>query len=119
MDLPEIGLGCANLIKATLPELIGAAARTGFRRITARPYTFAEALRSGSTEDSLRRQLVGSGIEVTMIDALTHALPGVPPPESVDPAIRTALPPDVLHPPDEETVFRAAEVLGAAIITVT
>jgi sugar phosphate isomerase/epimerase len=119
MDIPEIGLGCANLIQATLPELIETAARNGFRRITARPYTFAKVLQDGLSEDSLRRQLDDSGIEVTMIDALTHALPGVLPPESLDLATRTAMPPDVLYPPDEKTVFRAAEVLGASIVNVT
>lgn len=119
IEIPEIGLGCANLIQATLPELIETAAKNGFRRITARPYTFTEVLQNQFTEDSLRRQLISAGIEVTMIDALTHALPGVPPPESLDPATRAAMPPDVLYPPDEETVFRAAEVLGASIVNVT
>ncbi len=54
-----------------------------------------------------------------MIDGLSSALPGIPPPESLDPATRAAMPPDVLHPPDEETAFRAAEVLGASIVNVT
>ena len=50
-----------------------------------------------------------------MIDSL-HGLPGVPPVETIDPAIRTAYPPDIFNPPDEETCFRAAEVLGARIV---
>ena len=119
MVIPDIGLGCGNLLRATLPELIDAAGKNGFRRITARPYTFAAALRDGHTEDSLRRQLTDQGIEVTMIDALTHALPGIPPPESLDPATRAAMPPEVLDPPDEETVWRTAEELGAPIVNVT
>jgi sugar phosphate isomerase/epimerase len=119
MDIPEIGLGCGNLIQATLPELIDTAGNNGFRRITARPYTFAQALQNGLTEDALRQRLSDQGIEVTMIDALTHALPGIPPPESLDPAVRAVMPPDVLHPPDEQTVFRTAEVLGASIVNVT
>jgi sugar phosphate isomerase/epimerase len=119
MKLPEIGLGCGNLIQATLPELIDTAAEHGFRRITARPYTFAKALHAGCTEESLRKHLIDEDVEVTMIDALTHVLPGVPPPESLDDATRAVMPPDVLHPPDEETVFRAAEVLGASIVNLT
>ena len=42
--LPEIGLGCANVLRASLPDLIDAAQRHGFRRATAHPYMFAAAL---------------------------------------------------------------------------
>ena len=119
MKIPEIGLGCANLLQASLPELIDVAARAGFRRVTARPYTFAAALADGCTEGALREKLTAAGIEVTMIDALTHALPGVPAPESLDPAMRAVMPPDVLDPPQEEVVLRAAEVLGAPIVNLT
>jgi sugar phosphate isomerase/epimerase len=118
-DLPEIGLGCANLLQATLPELIETAARHDFHRITARPYAFAMAMRDGLTEDGLRCKLTAADIEVTMIDALTNVLPGVPSPESLDPATRAVMPPDVLYPVDEETVLRAAEVMGASIINLT
>jgi len=119
MDLPEIGLGCGNLLRATLPELIETAARHGFRRITARPYTFDMAMRGGMTADGLRRKLADADVEVTMIDALTNVLPGVPSPESLDPATRAVMPPDVLHPVDEDTVLRAAEAMGASIINLT
>jgi sugar phosphate isomerase/epimerase len=119
MEIPEIGLGCGNLLQASLPQLIDVATKSGFRRITARPYTFAAALADGCTEGALRQQLSVAGIEVTMIDALTHVLPGVPPPESLDPATRAVMPPDVLHPPTEEVVFRAAEALGASIVNLT
>ena len=57
MKLPEIGLGCANLLKATLPEFIDTAARHGFRTITVRPAAFAAALEAGFTEAELRRRL--------------------------------------------------------------
>jgi sugar phosphate isomerase/epimerase len=119
MEIPEIGLGCGNLLQASLPELIDVATKSGFRRITARPYTFAAALADGCTEDALRQQLTAAGIEVTMIDALTHVLPGVQPPESLDSATRAVMPPDVLHPPTDEVAFRAAEVLGASIVNLT
>jgi sugar phosphate isomerase/epimerase len=116
MDIPEIGLGCGNLMKASLPELIDAAARHGFRTITARPFAFAAALEEGFTEKALRRRLADAGVRVTMIDCLHQGLPGIPPADTIDPAMRSAYPPDVFNPPDEETCFRAAEVLGASVV---
>jgi sugar phosphate isomerase/epimerase len=115
VKIPEIGLGCGNLLKASLPELIDTAARHGFRTITARPFAFAAALEAGFTEKELRRRLADAGVRVTMIDCL-HGLPGVPPVETIDPAMRAAYAPDVFNPPDEETCFRAAEVLEAGVV---
>ena len=40
-----------------------------------------------------------------MVDALTKGLPGVPAPESIDPALRAILPHDAIYPPDEELAF--------------
>ena len=40
VSVPDIGLGCANLLQATLPQFIDAAERAGFRRITVRTYAF-------------------------------------------------------------------------------
>jgi sugar phosphate isomerase/epimerase len=118
MKLPEIGLGCANLLKATLPEFIDAAARHGFRTITVRPAAFAAALEAGFTEAELRRRLAKAGVRVTMIDCLNTALPGVPPADTIDPAMRSAYAPDIFDPPNEETCFRAAEALEARIVNV-
>jgi sugar phosphate isomerase/epimerase len=114
--LPAIGLGCANLLKTSLPEFIDVAARHGFRRITVRPFAFAEALRQGCAEAGLRRRLSDSGIEVTMIDALNNGLPGVPAPDALDASTRALMPPDVLQPPDEATCLRAASALGARML---
>lgn len=115
MKVPEIGLGCGNLLKASLPQLIDTAARHGFPTITARPFAFAAALAAGFTEKDLRRRLADAGVRVTMIDCL-HGLPGVPAVETIDPAMRIAYPPDIFDPPDEETCFRAAEVLEAPVV---
>jgi sugar phosphate isomerase/epimerase len=119
VGMPEIGLGCANLLRASLPEFIDAAERAGFRRITVRPYAFARALDAGWTEAALRERLADAGIAVTMIDALTHALPGTPRYAELDPDVQVRLPPDLVHPPDEATCFRAATALGASIVNVT
>ena len=119
MRLPEIGLGTANVLGVGLPEFIDLAERHGFRRISARPYAFAACLRQGLGEDDLRRRLDQAGIEVTMIDALTDGVPGIPSADEIDPATRAALPPDMLEPPDAETCLRTAEVLGADVLNVT
>jgi len=115
--VPDIGLGCANLLQATLPEFIDAAERAGFRRITARPYAFVQSLDAGWTETALQRRLAEAGIAVTMIDALTNALPGTL--ERAGPDVRTRLPPDQSAPLGEAECFRTATVLGASIVNLT
>jgi sugar phosphate isomerase/epimerase len=119
LDTLEIGLCCSSILDATLPELIETAARHDFPTITARPATFAAALEAGFTERSLRRLLADSGVRVTMMDCLTKGLPGVPPPETLDPALRALLPFDAIDLPDEETCLRSAEVLGAPSLNVS
>jgi sugar phosphate isomerase/epimerase len=118
VNVPEIGLGCANLLTATLPEFIDTAARHGFRSITVRPASFAAALEAGFTEAELRRRLADAGVRVTMIDCLNTALPGVPPAESIDPAMRWAYAPEIFNPPNEEICFRAAQALEAGVVNV-
>ena len=117
--IPDIGLGCANLLQISLPEFIEVAGEAGFRRITARPYAYAQALAAGWTDADLRDRLDRYGITVTMIDALTSALPGIPAAADLDPAVRARLPADVVDPPDEETCIRTALGLGASILNVT
>ncbi len=117
--VPDIGLACANLMEASLPAFIDAAEHAGFRRITARPKAFAEALDAGWTEAALQRRLADAGITVTMVDALTTALPEVPTPAELDPEVRARVPSDVLYPPDEAMCFRAAGALGASIVNMT
>ena len=118
IKLPEIGLGSANLLNPSLPEFIDIASRHGFRRITVRPHVFAEALRHGSTEAGLRRQLSDGGVEVTMIDALNNGLPGMPSIDALPPATRALMPPDVTQPQDEASCLRAANALGAGLLNV-
>jgi sugar phosphate isomerase/epimerase len=116
--IPDIGLGCANIFQATLPEFIELAEKAGFRRMTARPYAFGQALESGWSEAALQSRLADAGMTVTMIDGLSTALPGTPLPSELDPNVRARMPPDVLYPPSEEMCFRAATALGASIVNV-
>jgi len=115
--VPDIGLGCANLLQATLPQFIDAAERAGFRRITVRPYAFVQSLRAGWTEAALQRRLADAGIAVTMIDALTHALPGTL--ERAGPDVQARLPADLLDPLAEAECFRTATAVGASIVNLT
>jgi len=119
IDDLQIGLCCGMLLEASLPELIETAARHGFATITARPYTFAAALKAGFTERQLRRLIAQAGVRVTMVDALTQGLPGAAPPATFEPALRRILPPDSIDPPDEETCLRSAEALQATYVNVS
>jgi sugar phosphate isomerase/epimerase len=117
-NLPDIGLGTANLLKTPLPEFIELARRHGFRCITVRPYAYLEAIKQGHKPIDLQRQLADAGIEVTMIDALTQGLPGVTAPETWDAATRAMMPADALNPPNLESCLEAALALGAGILNV-
>lgn len=114
--VPEIGLGCANLLSATLPEFIDAAERAGFRRITVRPHALVQALDAGWTEAALHERLAAADISVTMIDALTGALPGAL--ERAGPEVLAKLAPDQRDPVPEAECFRTATVFGASIVSV-
>jgi sugar phosphate isomerase/epimerase len=114
----ELGLGTGNFLTASLPELIDLAARHGFPTVTVRPMAVLQALEGGLSEKALRRLFTDAGVRPTLLDGLSSALPGVPPPESMDPAMRALLPMDALYPPDEETCFRCAELLQLPVINV-
>ena len=114
----RIGLGCANLLRASLPELIELAARHGFPTITVRPLAFVQALEAGTGEKMLRRLLADAGVRATLLDAIIDALPGVPPLETLDPEARALLPADVLRAPNTETCFRCAEALELPVVNV-
>jgi sugar phosphate isomerase/epimerase len=117
MDL-EIGLCCGVFMQLGLPDLIELAGRHGFPTITVRPASYVQAQDAGWTDRRLRRLLADAGVRVTQIDALQKGMPGAATAESFPPALRARLPLDVLDPPDEAAVFRAAEGLGAAYVNV-
>lgn len=108
----EIGLGMANFMSASLPELIDLAARHGFPTITVRPSAFVQALEGGLNEKTLRRRFTDAGVRATLLDPHIGGLPGVPPPETMEPAMRAFL------TADEETCFHCAEVLELPVINV-
>lgn len=114
----ELGLGIGNFLTASLPEIIDLAARHGFPTVTVRPMAVLQALAAGDSQETLRRRFTDAGVRPTLLDGLSSALPGVPPPESMDPAIRALLPIDALYPPDEESCFRCAELLQLPVINV-
>ncbi len=114
----ELGLGTGNFLSASLPELIDLAARHGFPTVTVRPMAVLQALEQGLSETTLRRRFTDAGVRPTLLDGLASALPGVPPPESMDPALRALLPVDALYPPDEDACFRCAELLQLPVINV-
>jgi sugar phosphate isomerase/epimerase len=101
----ELGLGTGNFLTASLPELIDLAARHGFPTVTVRPMAVLQALEQGLSEKTLRHRFTDAGVRPTLLDGLASALPGVPPPESMDPAMRALLPIDALYPPDEEDLL--------------
>jgi len=114
----ELGLGTGNFLTASLAELIDLAARHGYSTVTVRPMAVLQALEQGLSEKTLRRRFTDAGVRPTLLDGLASALPGVPPPESMDPAMRALLPTDALYPPDEEDCFRCAELLQLPVINV-
>ena len=117
--IPDIGLGCANIFQATLPEFIELASKAGFRRMTATSPTHSarRSSRAGA-RPPFNRVLADADIAVTMIDGLSTALPGTPLPSELEASVRARMPPDVLYPPSEEMCFRAATALGASILNV-
>jgi sugar phosphate isomerase/epimerase len=117
MSQIEIGLCSGCFMELTLPELIELAGRHGFPTMTARPWTYAQALENGWSEARLRRLISDAGVRVTQIDCLSKGMPGAPQPGQME-KYRAIFPPDAIDPPDEETVFRAAEGLGAPWVNV-
>jgi sugar phosphate isomerase/epimerase len=65
-----------SMRRANLVELAEAAAGAGYRYITTTTWLFEAAPLSGP---ALRRRIEDTGVEVSMIDGLTTALPGAPP----------------------------------------
>jgi sugar phosphate isomerase/epimerase len=111
-----VGLGCGNLLGATLPDLIDAAENSGFDRITAHPAAFAAALRDGWTEESLLDRLGEAGVTVTLIDGIDNtSLPGVTA-SAANPAMEVIGRALGVTPAGEAMGFRSAVALGARLV---
>ena len=74
----EIGLCWGTLHQATLPELIEAAARHGFSTLSFPPYLYADCLSAGSSPQAVLRQMRDAGVRLTVADAISAGLPGMP-----------------------------------------
>ena len=112
MDRLEIGLCWGTLQRATLIELIEAAARHGFPTLSIRPDMVQTTLDEGISESALRRHLGDAGVRVRVIDALTAGLPG----QSAAPLEIAGRVPVRF---DAETCFRLAEAVGAPLVNIS
>jgi sugar phosphate isomerase/epimerase len=101
MERLEIGLCWGTLQRAGLLELIERAGRHGFPTLSVRPDDVLAALDAGLDATALRRCLRDAGVRVRVIDAISGALPGQPPPSN------------------EETCYRMAEAAEAPIVNLT
>jgi sugar phosphate isomerase/epimerase len=71
----DLELCCMSMRRANLVELADAAAGVGYRYITTTTWLFDDAPLTGA---DLRRRIDDAGVQVSMIDGLTSALPGAP-----------------------------------------
>ncbi|MGE3691274.1 MAG: sugar phosphate isomerase/epimerase family protein [Novosphingobium sp.] len=109
MDALEIGLCWGTVYKASLIEMIEAAARYGFPTISFPPALLFDAIEAGHNAAGLRRRLADAGTRVRVVDCISGGLPGMPSsPISFDG--RT------MPRPDEKACFAMAEMLDAPIV---
>lgn len=108
---PELELCCGTIRQASLPELIEAAAATGFAAITANPTLHREA---GLSAAELRARLRDAGVRVSNIDGFGSGLPGIPAGAAIAP-YRSFHGRDVSRTftTPEDDFYRSAEELGA------
>ena len=107
----ELELCCGTVRQASLPELIEAAAATGFGAVTANPTLHRDA---GLSPQALRKRLRDAGVRVSNIDGFGSGLPGIPVGEAITP-YRSFHGRDVSRTftTPEEDFYRSAEALGA------
>ncbi|MFZ0668347.1 MAG: sugar phosphate isomerase/epimerase [Acidimicrobiales bacterium] len=97
---------------AALPDLISVASEAGFTTVTASPILFFDAVRDGFSGSELRARMSDAGVRVTVVDPLTHGLPGVPELGDLSPQLRAF----AIY--SEEDCFYAAQELGASTVNV-
>lgn len=112
MEALEIGLCWGTLHRASLTELIDAAARHHFPTLSFPPYLYAASLEQGWDAQSLRRRMADAGVRLTVADAICAGLPGMP-----DTPI--AFDGRVLPRPGEADCFAMAEALGAPQVNIS
>jgi len=109
----EIGLCWGSLQRASLLELIEAAGRHGFPTLSVRPDAVTKALREGLSAGALRKHLADAGVRVTVIDAISGALPGQPPYSFDDPGLSLSA------GSNEEDCYSVADAVGAPTVNLT
>jgi sugar phosphate isomerase/epimerase len=76
-----VSLCWGTVMRASLPDLIGAASAAGFDAVSLTPAMYADAVASGISPPDIRQRCSDAGVEVSLIDPLMSALPGSPDPE--------------------------------------
>jgi len=107
----EIGLCWGTLHQATLPELIEAAARHHFSTLSFPPYLYADCLSAGMSPQAVLRQMRDAGVRLTVADAISAGLPGMP-----DTPISFGG--RLLPRPGEADCFAMAEALEAPLVNI-
>ena len=107
----EIGLCWGTLHQATLPELIEAAARHQFTTLSFPPYLYADCLSAGMMPQAVLRQMRDAGVRLTVADAISAGLPGMP-----DTPISFGG--RLLPRPGEADCFAMAEALEAPLVNI-
>jgi sugar phosphate isomerase/epimerase len=92
----------------SIEELLRAGAAGGFEAVTVTPHMAQPYLVDGARR--LRRLAAELGVQVSVVDPLIAALPGVPGPDDVDPAYRP------FFAYGETEAFAVAELLGAPTV---
>ena len=104
------GLCWGTAPQASLVELARLAAAHGFQAISITPGQFRDARAAGHSGASLLALIDDLGLEVSVIDPLMSALPGMPAPHEIEPRFRH------LRAFTEEDCFTTAEALRAPTV---
>lgn len=111
MEQLEVGLCWGTVYRATLPEMIEAAARHGFPTLSFPPALYLDCLNQGIDARTLRKQLADAGTRVRVVDCISKGLPGMPDdPISFDGKL--------MPRPDEASCYAMAEDLEAPVVNI-
>ncbi len=78
MEALEIGLCWGTIHRASLIEMIETAARHHFPTLSFPPWLYTACLAQGTDGRALRQRMRDAGVRVTVVDAITAGLPGMP-----------------------------------------
>jgi sugar phosphate isomerase/epimerase len=101
------------VLQASFIEVVDAAERHGFERVTANPLQYVRSQDDGWSDDAIRRRLEDAGLECTMLDALPGVLPGL----RLD--IDGGLFPMPSEAPSVDRCLEIAENLGIGLLNIT